>query len=58
MKKLLQHIRDTGIDLPDNLTDAQLSTLCEVVIRACDDYAKENLWAEPGDLLDHFGIEE
>ena len=58
MKKLLQHIRDTGIDLPDDLTDSQLSTLCEVVIRACDEYTKENLWAEPGDLLDHFGIEE
>jgi len=57
MNELIQHIHDTGIDLPQDLTDYQLRILCEVVIRACDEQVKESLWAEPGDLLDHFELD-
>jgi hypothetical protein len=57
MNKLIQHIHDTGINLPQDLTDYQLRILCEVVIRACDEQVKESLWAEPGDLLDHFELD-
>jgi hypothetical protein len=54
---LIQHIHDTGIDLPEDLTDYQLRILCEVVIRYCDEQVKNSLWAEPGDLLDHFELD-
>ena len=57
MNELIEHIHDTGISLPEDLTDYQLRILCEVVIRYCDDYVKESLWAEPGDLLDHFELD-
>ena len=57
MNELIQHIHNTGIDLPQDLTDYQLRILCEVVIRYCDDQVKESLWAEPGDLLDHFELD-
>jgi hypothetical protein len=57
MNELIQHIHDTGIDLPESMTDYQLRILCEVVIRYCDDQVKESLWAEPGDLLDHFELD-
>jgi hypothetical protein len=57
MNDLIQHIHDTGIDLPQNLTEYQLRILSEVIIRYCDDYVKASLWAEPGDLLDHFELD-
>jgi len=57
MNDLIQHIHDTGIDLPESMTDYQLRILCEVVIRACDEQVKTSLWAEPGDLLDHFELD-
>jgi hypothetical protein len=57
MNELIQHIHDTGIDLPKDLTDYQLRILCEVVIRYCDEQVKNSLWAEPGDLLDHFKLD-
>jgi len=57
MNELIQHIHDTGIDLPEDLTDYQLRILCEVVIRYCDEQVKNSLWAEPGDLLDHFELD-
>jgi hypothetical protein len=57
MNELIEHIHDTGIDLPESMTDYQLRILCEVVIRYCDDQVKESLWAEPGDLLDHFELD-
>jgi hypothetical protein len=57
MNELIQHIHDTGIDLPKDMTDYQLRILCEVVIRYCDEHIKVNLWAEPGDLLDHFDLD-
>ena len=57
MNDLIQHIHDTGIDLPEDLTDYQLRILCEVVIRYCDEQVKNSLWAEPGDLLDHFELD-
>jgi hypothetical protein len=56
MNELIQHIHDTDIDLPESMTDYQLRILCEVVIRYCDEQVKESLWAEPGDLLDHFEL--
>jgi hypothetical protein len=43
--------------LPEDLTDYQLRILCEVVIRYCDEQVKNSLWAEPGDLLDHFELD-
>jgi hypothetical protein len=58
MNELIQHIHDTGIDLPRDITDYQLRILCEVVIRYCDEQVKNSLWAEPGDLLDHFGLNQ
>ena len=58
MNKLIEHIKATGIDLPTDITDHQLAILCEVVIRACDQYIIDNSWAEPGELLEHFGVEE
>ena len=57
MNDLIQHINSTGIGLPEDLTDYQLRILCEVVIRYCDEQVKETLWAEPGDLLDHFELD-
>ena len=57
MNELIQHIHDTDIDLPESMTDYQLRILCEVVIRYCDEQVKESLWAEPGDLLDHFELD-
>jgi hypothetical protein len=57
MNDLIQHIHDTGIDLPESMTDYQLRILCEVVIRACEKHITESLWAEPGDLLDHFDLD-
>ena len=57
MNELIQHIYDTGIDLPEGITDYQLRILCEVVIRYCDEQVKESLWAEPGDLLDQFELD-
>jgi hypothetical protein len=57
MNDLIQHIHDTGIDLPQDLTEYQLRILSEVIIRYCDDYVKASLWAEPGDLLDHFKLD-
>jgi hypothetical protein len=57
MNDLIQHIHDTGIDLPQDLTEYQLRILSEVIIRYCDDYVKASLWAEPGDLLDHFELD-
>jgi hypothetical protein len=57
LNELIQHIHDTGIDLPEDLTDYQLRILCEVVIRYCDEQVKNSLWAEPGDLLDHFELD-
>jgi len=57
MNELIQHIHATSIDLPESMTDYQLRSLCEVVIRYCDDHVKESLWAEPGDLLDHFEMD-
>jgi len=56
MNELIQHIHDTGIELPQDLTDYQLRILCEVIIRYCDEQVKVSLWAEPGDLLDHFEL--
>lgn len=58
MEELIQHIRDTGIDFPKDITDHQLAILCEVVIRSCDQYIVDNSRAEPGELLEHFEIEE
>jgi hypothetical protein len=58
MNELIQHIHDTGIDLPPSITDHQLRILCEVVIRACNEYVTASLWAEPGDLLDHYDLEQ
>ena len=58
MNELIQHIHDTGIDLPRDITDYQLRILCEVVIRYCDEQVKNSLWAEPGDLLDNFGLNQ
>jgi hypothetical protein len=58
MNELIQHIHDTGIDLPRDITDYQLRILCEVVIRYCDEQVKISLWAEPGDLLDHFELNQ
>jgi len=57
MNELIQHIHDNGVDLPQDMTDYQLRILCEVVIRYCDEQVKESLWAEPGDLLDHFELD-
>jgi hypothetical protein len=57
MNDLIEHIHATDIDLPQDLTDHQLRILCEVVIRYCDEQVKESLWAEPGDLLDHFELD-
>jgi hypothetical protein len=57
LNELIEHIHDTGIDLPEDLTDYQLRILCEVVIRYCDEQVKNSLWAEPGDLLDHFELD-
>jgi len=57
MNELIQHIHDTGIRLPKDLTDYQLRILCEVIIRYCDEQVKNSLWAEPGDLLDHFELD-
>jgi hypothetical protein len=57
MNELIEHIHDTGISLPQDLTDYQLRILCEVIIRYCDEQVKEKLWAEPGDLLDHFELD-
>ena len=57
MDTLIEHIYATGINLPEDMTDYQLRILCEVVIRYCDDHVKESLWAEPGDLLDHFELD-
>jgi hypothetical protein len=57
MDTLIEHIHDTGINLPEDMTDYQLRILCEVVIRYCDEHVKASLWAEPGDLLDHFELD-
>lgn len=57
MNELIQHIYDTGIDLPQDMTDYQLRILCEVVIRYCDEQITVSRWAEPGDLLDHFELD-
>jgi len=57
MNDLIEHIHATDIDLPQDLTDYQLRILCEVIIRYCDEQVKESLWAEPGDLLDHFELD-
>jgi hypothetical protein len=57
MNDLIEHIHATDIDLPQDLTDHQLRILCEAVIRYCDEQVKESLWAEPGDLLDHFELD-
>jgi hypothetical protein len=57
MNELIEHIHATGINLPEGMTDYQLRILCEVVIRYCDEHVKESLWAEPGDLLDHFELD-
>jgi len=57
MNTLIEHIHATGISLPQDLTDYQLRILCEVVIRSCEAYIIESLWAEPGDLLDHFELD-
>jgi hypothetical protein len=57
MNDLIKHIHATDIDLPQDLTDHQLRILCEVIIRYCDEQVKESLWAEPGDLLDHFELD-
>jgi len=57
VNELIEHIHDTGISLPEDLTDYQLRILCEVVIRYCDEQVKNSLWAEPGDLLDHFELD-
>jgi hypothetical protein len=57
MNELIEHIHNTGIDLPESMTDYQLRILCEVIIRACDEQVKASLWAEPGDLLDHFELD-
>jgi hypothetical protein len=57
LNELIQHIHDTGISLLEDLTDYQLRILCEVVIRYCDEQVKNSLWAEPGDLLDHFELD-
>jgi hypothetical protein len=58
MDNLLQHLKDTGIDLPENFTDYQLRILCEVVVRHCEQYVGDNLWAEPGDLLSYYELEK
>ena len=57
MNDLIEHIHAIDIDLPQDLTDYQLRILCEVIIRYCDEQVKESLWAEPGDLLDHFELD-
>lgn len=57
MNELLQHIKDTGIDLPPDITDHQLRILCEVVVRHCEQYVEDNQWAEPGDLLSYYELE-
>ena len=57
MNALIEHIHATGIDLPEDMTEYQLRILCEVVIRYCDAHVKASLWAEPGDLLDHFELD-
>ena len=38
--------------------DPRLEKFAELIVRECEAYIKEHTWAESGELIKHFGIEE
>jgi hypothetical protein len=42
----------------DDIDTDRLEKFAELIVKECEAYIKEHTWAESGELLKHFGVEE